>query len=71
MSRKWTVRKLLNNVFDMNSSINLDTPITFSICEGHLEDSDMAEETLRPLGIFATEQGENSNEICFGFRRYK
>ena len=30
--------------------------------------SDETEETLKPIGIFSTEQGENSNEICFGLR---
>ena len=33
--------------------------------------ADEKEETLKPIGIFSTEQGENSNEICFGFKRYK
>ena len=68
--KNWTVRKLLNDVFNSNSSINLDTPIQFSIVE-NFNMSNEEEETLKPIGIFSTEQGENSNEICFGFKRYK
>ena len=37
----------------------------------NLNMSDETEETLKPIGVFSTEQGENSNEICFGFKRYK
>ena len=68
--KNWTVRKLLNDVFNSNSSINLDTPIQFSIVE-NFNMSNEEEETLKPIGIFSTEQGEKSNEICFGFKRYK
>ena len=45
------------------------------LCDGwdieNFNMSDEKEETLKPIGIFSTEQGENSNEICFGFKRYK
>jgi hypothetical protein len=68
--KKWTIRKLLNDVLGCSKAIDIDAPITFSIVE-NLNTSNEEEETLKPIGIFSTEQGENSNEICFGFKRYK
>tara|TARA_Y100000361_G_C11022592_1_gene270409 strand:- start:454 stop:660 length:207 start_codon:yes stop_codon:yes gene_type:complete len=68
MSKKYTIRKLLNNVFNCNETCNLKTPIQFSILD---ENGDEEIETLRPIGVFETEQGENSDEICFGFQRVK
>jgi hypothetical protein len=68
--KKWTIRKLLNDVLGCSKAIDIDAPITFSIIE-NFNISNEEEETLKPLGIFSTEQGENSNEICFGFKRYK
>ena len=64
----YTIRKLLNDVLGCNKAIDIDAPIQFSIVE-NLNMSDEKEETLKPIGIFSTEQGENSNEICFGFER--
>ena len=68
--KKWTIRKLLNDVLGCSKAIDIDAPITFSIVE-NLNTSNEEEETIKPIGIFSTEQGENSNEICFGFKRYK
>ena len=68
--KKWTIRKLLNDVLGCSKEIDIDAPITFSIVE-NLNTSNEEEETIKPIGIFSTEQGENSNEICFGFKRYK
>ena len=68
--KKYTIRKLINEVLGCNKAIDIDAPIQFSIVE-NLNMSDETEETLKPIGVFSTEQGENSNEICFGFKRYK
>ena len=68
--KKWTIRKQLNDVLGCSKAIDIDAPITFSIVE-NLNTSNEEEETIKPIGIFSTEQGENSNEICFGFKRYK
>ena len=68
--KKWTIGKLLNDVLGCSKAIDIDAPITFSIVE-NLNTSNEEEETIKPIGIFSTEQGENSNEICFGFKRYK
>ena len=67
---EWTIRKLLNNVLGCSKAIDIDAPITFSIVENFNMPNE-EEETLKPIGVFSTEQGENSNEICFGFKRYK
>jgi len=67
---QWTIRKLLNDVLGCNKALNIDAPIQFSIVE-NLNMNDETEETLKPIGVFSTEQGENSNEICFGFKRVK
>jgi hypothetical protein len=69
-AKGYTIRKLLNDVLGCSKAINIDAPIQFSILE-NFNMSDEKEETLKPIGIFSTEQGENSNEICFGFKRYK
>ena len=69
-AKRYTIRKLLNDVLGCSKTINIDAPIQFSILE-NFNMSDEKEETLKPIGIFSTEQGENSNEICFGFKRYK
>ena len=69
-AKGYTIRKLLNDVLGCSKAIDIDAPIQFSILE-NFNMSDEKEETLKPIGIFSTEQGENSNEICFGFKRYK
>ena len=68
--KQWTIRKLLNDVLGCNKALDIDAPIQFSIVE-NLNMNDETEETLKPIGVFSTEQGENSNEICFGFKRVK
>jgi len=68
--KQYTIRKLLNDVLGCSKAIDIDAPIQFSIVE-NLNMSNEEEETLKPIGVFSTEQGENSNEICFGFKRYK
>ena len=64
----FTIRNKLNYFLGCSKAIDIDAPIQFSIVE-NLNMSDEKEETLKPIGIFSTEQGENSNEICFGFER--
>ena len=68
--KQYTIRKLLNDVLGCSKAIDIDAPIQFSIVE-NLNMFNEEEETLKPIGVFSTEQGENSNEICFGFKRYK
>ena len=68
--KQYTIRKLLNDVLGCSKAIDIDAPIQFSIVE-NFNMSNEEEETLKPIGVFSTEQGENSNEICFGFKRYK
>tara|TARA_Y100001937_G_scaffold9628_1_gene11872 strand:+ start:355 stop:564 length:210 start_codon:yes stop_codon:yes gene_type:complete len=68
--KKYTIRKLINEILGCSKAIDIDAPIQFSILENFNMDNE-DEETLKPIGVFSTEQGENSNEICFGFKRYK
>ena len=68
--KQYTIRKLLNDVLGCSKAIDIDAPIQFSIVE-NLNMFNEEEETLKPIGVFSTEQGENSNEVCFGFKRYK
>jgi len=70
MTKKYTIRKLLNDVLGCSKAIDIDAPIQFSILENFNMNNE-EEETLEPIGIFSTEQGENSNDIFFGFKRYK
>ena len=51
IEKRYTIRKLLNDVLGCSKAIDIDAPIQFSIVE-NLNMNDETEETLKPIGVF-------------------